>query len=213
MSTSSRPTRRPGDPLPPPPRAPLFEAIPPPSPPAPEEDRPPAAPRAAAAPREVKERRPRGRPRATPPPPPEPQRPPYRAPRVEPVDHRLTHLVCKLHTPAFTTPLSLAFTSVVPTRLARNDTVVVCEVAYRCRIKDHRNRLAAELEVTLVVISEAPADVTAEELDEFGSLQLLRFAHDTLRVYLHDYTGWMGLPPLVIEIPRDLIERQLALLA
>jgi hypothetical protein len=119
------------------------------------------------------------------------------------VEHRVVRFNSSLNRLPSDAPFTLKTHRIIPTVVANVDGVVVYQVEYRLTATDRKDRDLWHCDVTIAyVYRHDPAPVPQETLDAHLP-DVYRYGHDVLREFLHNITGWMGLPgPLVLEVYR-----------
>lgn len=125
-----------------------------------------------------------------------------RALDAEVLSLHLHRVEMKLLSPSGQRPFKLADRDMRPTyRILRDGNAAVLHYAFRFLVTDNRHEVA-KIAVTYAVVLMAGQDVVlaADDWERLAMLWPLKLVHDELRVYLHELTQAMGLPPLVLDI-------------
>lgn len=115
------------------------------------------------------------------------------------VDLRLRDIRADLKVPGPKLPLTVEH-EVLPTMVRLSEEAVVYHVTYRLEATSANNRRVMEAQVTMSVVFALGPGLTEADLQAFGSIGVLDVVHPYVRETVHNLTGRMGLPPLVLDI-------------
>lgn len=123
------------------------------------------------------------------------------------LDLRLRDIKADLKVPGPKLPLTVDH-EILPAMVRLSEEAVVYHVTYKLEATSANNRRVMEAQVTMSVVLSLKPGLSEADLQAFGSIGALDIVHPYVREVVHNLTGRMGLPPLVldIKIPASMLE-------